>query len=159
MQKRKKIVMFLMASMMIAAAMSQARAEAISLEERLNTQGKIEAAMAGQDGEILMGDLDLTEGKIQATLMMMSKEEILDMVSVMMSASEDLQERASHHIIANDADVQGQFGSFGKLMDLIGQKSDQIAGLSEDQKEEMVQAYLEAEQAYGVIIKLSEQYK
>jgi hypothetical protein len=136
MQKRKKIMMMLIASMMIAAAMSQARAESISLEERLNTQGKLEA-----------------------TMLMMSKEQILEMLSVMMSASENLQERANLHITASDADLQGEFGSFGKLMDLIGQKSLEIESLSEDQKEEMLQAYLEAEQAYGLLIKISEKYQ
>lgn len=158
MQKRKKVMLVLMASMMVAAAMSQARAEGISTQERLNTQGKIEAAMAGHE-EILMSDLDLTEGKIQATMLTKSKEEILNMISVMMSVSEDLQERANNSLIANDTDIQGEFGAFGKLMDLIQQKSEEIANLSENQKEQMVQSYLEAEQAYGLIIRLSEKYQ
>lgn len=153
MQKRKKVMMVLMASMMIAAAMSQARASDISLEERLNTEGKIEAAMAA-DGEILMGDLDLTEGKILATMMMKSKDEILVEMNEIMERALDLQEKANNRLIANDDQLEGfmsDFSGYGKHIDLIGTKIETVAVLSEEQKEEIVEAYVDAQDSLGIL--------
>lgn len=153
MQKRKKVMMVLMASMMIAAAMSQARASEISLEETLNTEGKIQAAMAA-DGEILMGDLDLTEGKIQATMMMKSQDEILAEMNEMMERALDLQEKANNRLIANDDQPTGfmsDFSDYGRHITLIGAKIETVAVLSEEQKEEIIAAYVDAQESLGFL--------